>query len=186
MIFVKHNFYLLMILVLVACKHEPTKIIEQSSDIFEKNIVLLDTRSALEFTSFHVRGSQSLLIEDFLVLKNPNAKSANKKRILDPDMNQTIRRLALKGVNPEMTVYLIGDTKNSIENKKWRWILSYLEIRDIRLFSLAEIRKIKNGRFAEAEKKSEWILKSSEEYQKEFIFKSAPQCFVGWSDKVCK
>lgn len=182
----KHNFYLLSILFFVGCKHEPTKIIEQTTDVYGKNIVLLDTRQALAFTSFHVQGSQSLNTTDFVILKNPLAKAANKKRVFDPDLTQTLRRLALKGISPEMTVYLIGDVKNSVENKKWRWLLSYLEIRDVRLFSLDEVRKMKNGRFTEAEKKSEWILKSSVEYQTEFIHKKAPNCFVGWSDQLCK
>ncbi len=186
--FAKHNTFLFIsvILIFVGCKQAPTKVIEQNVDIFEKNIVLLDTRSDLEFTSFHIQGAQNLLTEDFLILKNPLAKVQNKKRILDPDLNQTIRRLALKGVKPDFKIYLIGDSKNSVNNKKWRWLLSYLEISDVSLFSMSEIKKIKNGRFADAEKQIPWILKSSVEYQNEFILKKAPTCFVGWDEKNCK
>lgn len=168
------------------CQPKPTKVIEQSVNVFEKNIVLLDTRSALSYTSFHIEGARNLLVEDFLILKNPLAKKTNKKRILDPDINQTIERLAHKGVSPELKIFLIGDTKNSVNNKKWKWLLSYLEIDDVHLYSLDEVKKMKNGRFTEAEKQSAWILKSSTEYQNEFIFKNAPNCFVEWSDSKCK
>ncbi len=185
---VKHNFlkFIVFAFLLVGCQPKPTKVIEQSVNVFEKNIVLLDTRSALNYTSFHIEGSRNLLIEDFLILKNPLAKKANKKRILDPDINQTIERLAHKGVSPELKIFLIGDSKNSVNNKKWKWLLSYLEINDIQLYSLDEVKKMKSGRFTEADKQSPWILKSSVEYQNEFIFKNAPLCFVEWSESKCK
>ncbi len=184
----KHNTYVMAILILfyVGCKQAPTKIIEQNVDVFEKNIVLLDTRSALEFASFHIPGAQNLLVEDFLILKNPLYSVKNKKYLFDPDLNQTIERLAHKGIRPDLKIYLIGDVKNSVNNQKWRWLLSYLEITDISLFSIPEIKKIKNGRFAVAEKQAPWVLKSSIEYQNEFILKQAPKCFVGWDQNNCK
>ena len=182
----KHNFCCILILLFCGCQAVPTKIIEQSIDVFEKNIVLLDTRSDLEFASFHIAGSKNLVVDDFLILKNPQANKKNQKRIMDADLNQTIERLANKGVSPDLKIYLIGDTKNSVNNKKWKWLLSYLEISDINLFSIDEVKKIKNGRFLESEKQPAWILKSSVDYQNEFIFKKAPTCFVGWSEKNCR
>ena len=174
-----------MILFFCGCQPAPTKVIEQSVDVFDKNIVLFDTRSDLNYASFHFEGSQNLLIEDFLILKNPLAKTSNQKRILDPDLNQTIERLAHKGISPNLKIYLISDTKNSVNNKKWKWLLSYLEVADVQLFSLEEIKKIRSGRFNDPEKQSPWVLKSSAEYQNEFILKKAPTCFVGWSEKNC-
>lgn len=179
-------FLIQMVFLFSSCAPKPTKVIEQSVNIFEKNIVLLDTRSALSYTSFHIEGSRNLLIEDFLILKNPLAQKATKKRILDPDINQTIERLAHKGVSPELKIFLIGDAKNSVNNRKWRWLLSYLEVNDIHLYSLDEVKKMKSGRFTEADKQSPWILKSSVEYQNEFIFKNAPICFVEWSESKCQ
>lgn len=186
----QHNFsyYIATVFIFfgMGCVQSPTKVIEQSADIYEKNIVLLDTRDALSYASYHIEGSKNLLVEDFLVLKNPLAKTTNKKYTFDPDINQTIERLAHKGVSPNKRIYLIGDVKNSVSNKKWKWLLSYLDIKDIALFSLAEVKKIKNGRFSEAEKQSPWVLKSSVEFQNEFVFKNTKKCFVGWSDKSCK
>ncbi len=185
---VKHNLsnFIVLVFLFVGCQPKPTKVIEQSVNVFEKNIVLLDTRNALSYISFHIEGSRNLLIEDFLILKNPLAKAANKKRNLDPDIQQTIERLSHKGVSPDLKIFLIGDVKNSVNNKKWRWLLSYLEINDIHLYSLDEVKKMKSGRFTEAEKQSPWILKSSVEYQSEFIFKKAPMCFVEWSESKCQ
>lgn len=185
---VKHNLlkFIVFVFLFSGCLPKPTKVIEQSVNVFEKNIVLLDTRNALSYASFHVEGSRNLLVEDFLILKNPLAKKANKKRVLDPDINQTIERLAHKGVSPDLKIFLIGDTKNSVNNKKWKWLLSYLEIDDIYLYSLDEVKKMKSGRFTEADKQPAWILKSSVEYQNEFIFKNAPSCFVEWSESKCK
>ena len=52
--------------------------------------------------------------------------------------------------------------------------------------STDEIKKVKNGRFADTEKQTPWVLKSSIEYQNEFILKNAPTCFVGWNESTCK
>ena len=102
--------YLIIFLLVFSCQQKPTKVIEESAQVFKKNTVLIDTRSPLLFESFHIEGSQNLWWEDFVLLTN--AKS--KKRTFDPDLQQTIRRLALKGIHPEMTVYLINDQSSSI------------------------------------------------------------------------
>lgn len=175
----------IFLLMLASCQQKPTKIIEESADPFEKNRVLLDTRSALDFASFHIEGSQNLLVEDFLILTNPMAAKRAQKRILDPDLAQIIERLAHKGVAPEKVIFLIGATKNSVNNKKWKWLLNSLEIEDVRFSTVEEISKIKNGRFSEAEKMSPWPLKMSEVLQKELIYKKSADCFVGWNEKKC-
>ncbi len=188
----KHNFscfiqliiYVLVVF-LLACQQKPTKIIEESADPFEKNRVLLDTRSALDFASFHIEGSQNLLVEDFLVLTNPIAAKRLQKRVLDPDLAQIIERLANKGVTPDKVIMLIGEPRNSLNNKKWKWLLSRLEVTDVRFATIDEISKIKNGRFLKAEKMSPWQLKMSEVLQKELIYKKSADCFVGWNDKKC-
>jgi len=176
--------YLIIFLLVFSCQQKPTKVIEESAQVFKKNTVLIDTRSPLLFESFHIEGSQNLWWEDFVLLTN--AKS--KKRTFDPDLQQTIRRLALKGIHPEMTVYLINDQSSSIENKKWKWLLSYLDVRNVELKSLADLRKSKSGsinRFAQAEPQDEWILKTSEEFQKDLVSKKIPQCFLKWDEKNC-
>ena len=179
-------FLVLASIMIFSCQQKPTKVVEESANVFDQQVVLLDTRKPLDYESFHVEGSQSLWWEDFVVLQNPSARGKNVKRILDPDLVQTIERLAKKGIAPGRKIYLIGSTKDSVENKKWKWFLSYLDVTDVQFHSLSEIRKTKSGRFSVAPSAPAWILKSSEEYQNEFILKKAPQCFVQWSDRVCQ
>ena len=188
----KHKFSIfacvagvILFMIFAGCQQKPTKIIEESAEPFEKNRVLLDTRSALDFASFHIEGSQNLLVEDFLILTNPMAKKRSQKRILDPDLAQVIERLAHKGVAPDKVIFLVGAPKDSVNNKKWKWLLNRLEIDDVRFATIEEISKIKNGRFAAAEKMRPWTLKMSEVLQKELIYKKSADCFVGWSEKKC-
>jgi len=176
--------FLMSFLLVFSCQQKPTKVIEESATVFKKNTVLIDTRSPLMFESFHIEGTQNLWWEDFVLLTN--AKS--KKRTFDPDLQQTIRRLAQKGIHPDMTVYLINDQSNSLENKKWKWLLSYLDVRNVELKSIADLRKSKTGsinRFAKTEPQLEWTLKTSEEFQKELIYKKIPKCFINWDEKNC-
>jgi len=87
-----------------------------------------------------------------------------------------------------MAVYFINDQSSSSENKKWKWLLSYLAVRNVELESPADLRKSKSGsinRFAQAEPQDEWILKTSEEFQKDLVSKKIPQCFLKWDEKNC-
>ena len=71
---------------LVGCQMAPTTALEESVDVFAARTVLVDTRSALEFTSFNIKGSTNLLVDDFVVLQNPLAKPKNQKRNFDSDL----------------------------------------------------------------------------------------------------
>lgn len=169
---------------LSSCQQKPTKAIEESAQIFAKRVVLIDTRSALQFESFHIQGSQNLWWEDFLVLKDPK----KKKRVFDPDLQQTIERLAKKGIHPDNTVYLINEKSDALENKKWKWLLSYLEVRSVELKTIKELRKNKSGsinRYALAEAQKPWKLLTSEDFQKDLVEKKAPKCFVSWNANFC-
>ena len=76
-------------LMLMSCQQKPTKVMEESVDVFEPRTVLIDTRDSLQFQSYHIQGSVNLNSFDFLILKN----AKTQKRILDPDLNQIIERL---------------------------------------------------------------------------------------------
>ncbi|OFZ31154.1 MAG: hypothetical protein A2622_00710 [Bdellovibrionales bacterium RIFCSPHIGHO2_01_FULL_40_29] len=170
------------IVVLSGCKQEPTKSMEEDANIFKPETVLVDTRTAFMYTSSHVKGSVNLDSYDYLILKNPKTQ----RRILDPDIQQIIERLARRGLHPSKKVLLIGEQKNSIENKKWSWLLKLLEIERIERISLTEFRnENKNARYAEPDRAEPWILKMSPELQGEFIIKKSDDCFVKWSDKKC-
>lgn len=167
-----------------ACQQKPTKILDQSATVFEKKVVLIDTRNPFLYESFHIEGSQNLWWEDFLVLTNPKKKT----RMLDPDLQQTVERLASKGLHPDKTIVLLNEKADAIENKKWKWLLSYLEINSIELKSINDLKKSfkgQNNRFAKGESQSPWKLLTSEDFQKDLVTKKAPKCFLQWNDKTC-
>lgn len=175
-------YCLFLVLSVVGCQQKPTKSIEEVSNVFRTETVLVDTRSAFLFASSHIKGSVNLETADFLLLKDPRLK----KRIFDPDLIQTIERLAKKGIHPSKKVLLLSDTKNSDENKKWTWLLRLLEIEDIESMALDDFRKqFKNARYADPDRATPWTLKLSSELQNEFIISRAPNCFVVWSLKKC-
>ncbi|MES2801144.1 MAG: rhodanese-like domain-containing protein [Bdellovibrionota bacterium] len=174
----------LVLMTLWACQQKPTKILDESTHVFEKKAVLIDTRNPFQFESFHIEGSQNLWSEDFLILTNPKKKT----RMLDPDLQQTVERLASKGIHPDKTIVLLNDKADSIENKKWKWLLSYLEIKNIELKSLNVLKKSikgQNNRFAKAEAQTPWTLLTSPDFQKDLVLKKAPKCFLKWNDKIC-
>lgn len=174
----------LLLLTTWACQQKPTKVLDESANVFVKKSVLIDTRSPFLFESFHIEGSQNIWWEDYLVLTNP------KKKIyaLDPDLAQTVQRLAAKGIHPDRTIVLINDKADAIENKKWKWLLSYLEIKNIELKSVNDLKKTAKGqntRFAKAESQNPWTLLTSEDFQRDLVTKKAQKCFLKWNEKSC-
>ncbi len=164
------------------CQQAPTKSLEETVNILGTRTVLVDTRTAFLFQSGHILGSVNLVSDDFLILTNP----MTKKKVLDPDLVQTIERLARRGLNPNKKVILLAEKKSSEEIKKWTWLLKQLGFDDIQNETLAEFKKAHpNVRYAEPERATTWDLKLSSELQQEFILKKAPYCFVKWSDKKC-
>ncbi len=173
----------LLVLILMACQQKPTKSLEETVNAYGVETVLADTRSSFFFTSSHIPGSINLTTEDFLILKNP----ATKKRILDPDLEQTIERLARKGLNPDRKIILLAEKKDGVENKKWAWFLKLLGVENVESMSLAEFNKRHpNSRYPSPSRAESWELKLSPELQQEFILNKASECFVTWSDKNCK
>ena len=176
-------FLVLFTVVFVGCQSKPTKVIEETVNVFAKDSVMVDTRSAFNYESFHIEGSVNLNTSDYLVLKDPRKKTY----VLDPDIAQTIERLAKRGITPEKKIYLVGDKADSVENKKWQWLFKNIEVEDVILVEFNEFRKeYKNLRFAIAKSERPWILKTSDEFQKEFVLKKSKDCFVKWSAKLCK
>jgi|GEM_PF-4740112 len=163
---------------LFGCQLKPTLITEESVNQHYKDVVLVDTRGAFEFAGFHFSGSVSLNSEDFLILKNPKSK----KRILDPDISQIIERLARRGLSPQKALILISNKKDSLENKKWNWLLRQLEIENIVLMGFDEYRALNKNRVPQAPPASMqvWKLRTVE-----VLLKKADQCFVNWSNEGC-
>lgn len=163
---------------ILGCQSKPTVVRETSVNQYNKNVILVDTRSAFDYTSFHVSGSVNLNSGDFLILKNPKIN----KRVLDPDIPQIIERLAKRGVSPLKTVLLISDKKDSVENKKWNWLLRKLDVRDVLMTSLNDYRAQHKNSVPQAmpESVSAWEVKNIKT-----ILQNADQCFVNWSDEKC-
>ncbi len=180
----RYLFFVVVGFLVTSCQLKPTTVIEESADVFANRTVLMDTRSALDYASFHIKGSANLLVDDFIMRKN-------QKRVFDPDLNSVIERLAYRGINPNKKVLLIGYRADSVENKKWKWLLNNLEITDVTMHSFDEFRKNASGRFASAKPVDGWMLKSSENVQKEFLLRKVQRCFVtpyikqSWPEAFC-
>jgi 3-mercaptopyruvate sulfurtransferase SseA len=167
---------------IVGCKSGPTKIMEESVNVFADNIVLVDTHSSFYFSSYHLKGSVNLVTTDFLILKNPRTK----RRILDPDLNQTIERLAKRGISPTRRVVLLSDKAQSVESKKWRWLLKNLEVENVTIMTIAEFKKSAQFKeYSDPQPEPVWALRSSADMQKEFILKKSKICFLNWNEKKC-
>lgn len=128
----------LVLLSLVACQTQPTKIVENTEAnlvsredlskplVFTKETIVLDTRSSYEYSSYHFPGSRSVRWGDF-TLQNEEIKGR-----LDPDSFAIARRLALLGVSPESKVIVVGNgIKGEGEEGRVAWMLKYLGIRDV-------------------------------------------------------
>ena len=163
-------FRLLVVFILFAgCQIQPTIVKEESVNQFNKNLVLVDTRSAFEFTIHHITGSVNLNSGDFLILKNLKIE----KRILDPDIGQTIERLAKRGVSPLKSIVLISNKKDSDENKKWNWLMRQLGFADVALTSLDDYRAHNKSLVTQANPEAlpVWEIKNKEIILKKvFIF----------------
>lgn len=162
----------------VGCQSKPTKVTEESGNRDSQNQVLVDTRTALEYESFHISGSGHLRSDDFLVLQNPKTK----KRILDPDIEQIVERLARRGISPNREIVLLSDRADSVENKKWNWLLLQLGVKNVVMMSLPIYRDIHKNRPPQspAERAPVWTIE-----RPQLIKAQAQQCFVAWSDEHC-
>lgn len=172
----------ILLAVFAGCQQVPTKALEETSNIFAEETVLVDTRSSFLFTSSHLQGSINLVTDEFLIKKNPKMK----KYSIDPDFPQIIERLARRGIHPSKKIMLLGEAKNSAENLKWTWLLKLLGVDKIQIFSQNDFRKAHpNARYKDPDRAEPWILDLSPELQQEFILNKAPDCFVSWIAKKC-
>ena len=169
-------------LVLASCQQTPTKSLNEEADVFGTDAVLVDTRDSFLYVSSHIQGSVNLVTSDYLILKNPRTK----KRIMDPDLDQTIERLSRRGLSQTKKITLLSDQKNSTESKKWAWLLKQLGIENVQMITITEFKKAHpNPRYADPQRAEIWKLQQSSEMQQEFILKKSNECFVSWSEKNC-
>lgn len=167
----------LILIFLSACQMAPTKIKNEVGGKTEAT-VLVDTRSSLEYSTYRVSGSVHLSTSDFLILKNANTQ----QRQFDPDLEQTIERLAKRGISPSKKIILISNKKDSDENKKWNWLLNKIQVKNIELTSLDDYIKAHSPLIPkpEPERNDVWSVDNKTE-----ILKLAPNCFVSWNLNSC-
>jgi hypothetical protein len=172
-------FLALLTLGLSACQTKPTVIKQETINPFAPDTVMVDTRSAFEFAGFHVSGSVHLSTGDYLILKNAKTQT----RVMDPDVEQTVERLAKRGLSPFKSVVLISDEADSIENKKWNWLLNQLDIKNVMRISLDDFRRQNKNLIphADPEDSETWPIPN-----KALILQNADACFVNWSESDCK
>jgi thiosulfate/3-mercaptopyruvate sulfurtransferase len=136
--------------------------------------VLVDTRPNFQFTASHLPGSIRLESSDFIILKS----AASQERIFDPDLQQTIERLAKRGISPLKRIILISEKADSLENKKWTWLLNQLGVLRIERVSLKSyVEKNKLVPQAEPDPQAPWTVDNGLE-----IVKKAGDCFASWSE----
>lgn len=170
---------------LFSCQQKPTRAIEESVNVFDRPIVLLDTRRSLDYSSYHISGAKDLWWQDFVTVDVKSSNKRKRKYFFEKDLTPLIERLANRGVAPEKTVYLIGYKQDSTENKRWAWLLKLLDVQDVKMISMDEARKKFTGRRAEPASEKPWTLKTSIEFQYEFIINKASECFMAFDDAKC-
>ncbi len=175
------NFFLFcsLLAVLIGCQSQPTVIKQEVGTQDHKNRVLVDTRSAFEFAGFHIAGSISLNSGDFLILKNPKTE----KRVLDPDLDQIVERLAKRGISPLKQIILLGSSGADTEIQKWRWLLKQLDVRNIEIVSFEDYRARNKNTVPQAvpEAVPVWEVRNPKK-----IIAAAERCFATWSEGDCQ
>lgn len=171
------KFFLFWLLI-AGCQLQPTVIKQEVGTQDFKNRVLVDTRSAFEFAGFHIAGSVNLNSGDFLILKNPKTE----KRILDPDLNQIVERLAKRGISPLKQIILLGNSAADTETLKWQWLLKQLDIRNIEITGFEDYRAQNKNKVPQAAPESVpvWEIRNSK-----LILSRAEKCFVNWTASDC-
>lgn len=161
---------------LAGCVSEPTVLKEEvAPNVKVVAPVLVDTRPNFEFTTSHLPGSIHLESTDFIILKS----AVKKERIFDPDLQQTIERLAKRGISPLKHVILISQKADSLENKKWAWLLNRLGVLNVESVSLKSyVEKNKPVPQAEPDPQAPWAVDNGLE-----IVNKAADCFANWSDR---
>lgn len=124
---------------IVGCQTEPTKIYRSDRPDFQAQLDslsrpiqitaetrLVDARSVLDTGLSKVRGSVPLRWEDF------TQTTIRGKGSLQNDLDNIARRLALKGLNPEIPVVVFGDgVEGQGDEGRIAWMLMYLGFKDV-------------------------------------------------------
>lgn len=130
----------------LACQMKPTKIREQAEpnwSILLKNAtepiqldertVLVDARAAFDYSLSHIPSAINLPWEEFA---QPKSRTQG---LVTADIPGLVKRLALKGLSPELRVVVVGNgQKGKGEEGRVAWSLVQLGFRDVQIANVEQ------------------------------------------------
>lgn len=124
----------------------------------KKQPIILDTRSAFEYTLGHLEGAAPIRWEDYSQIENPH------RGMLDPDSNLLARKLRILGVDPKQKVLVVGNGKKGWgEAGRIAWMLKYLGVKDVEIIDPASSKgKTESGTHDGAIAAPIWLAKPVE------------------------
>ena len=190
----KYVYLLVICFLFESCKSLPlagsvpvTEVKSDFQNFKDDQVVYVDTRSALEYESFHIPGTVHLWWEDFLY----SGSIKSNQKFFEPELKNLVRRLALKGVQPDKQLILIHNKNDSSELLRWVWLFKKIKIENVQIKTLEHLKqnsKGQNRRFQEPLAQETWNdLKgwNQAEYQDK-VLKLATKCFVSFQADSCK
>ncbi len=144
--FALRSIALVLTLLTLACQTTPTKVQEQAEpnwSLLQKNAVepieidertvLVDARSAFDYSLSHIPSAINLPWEEFAQPKN------RAPGLVTADVGGLIKQLALKGLSPEVRVIVVGNgLKGQGEEGRVAWSLLHLGFRDVQVANIEQ------------------------------------------------
>lgn len=110
--------------------------------VINKDTVVLDTRSPLDFGLNHVPGSHNVQWDAF------RAAGSLSRGVLDSNLEKITRRLALLGVEKDSQVVVVGEGVNGLgQEARLAWMLLYVGVKDVQAADINQIQAPKTNIF---------------------------------------
>ena len=145
------RFLVALILISIGCTMTPTKSSEKSPRIFKFNdqdlpapmrsipldqaSIILDVRSAFEYSLAHIPSSINLQWDEF------SEKDTGYKGKLQSDLFSITTRLARLGIDPDSKVLVVGQgIKGNGEEGRVAWMLTYLGVQQLSFIDISSLK----------------------------------------------
>lgn len=162
---------LILLIFLSACQNLPTQVGNKTAlpeasisegdfkNFLKKSPVILDVRSALDFSVSHTPGAILVQWQDF---SQPG--DAAKGWLIDDEM-AIARRLSLWGIDPETPVLVVGKGLNGTgEEGRVAWMLKYMGVKDVEFCAWTQIPATIPREEGRPENKPLWKPKVQEDW----------------------